>query len=197
MGNAIAGVQAMALGLKVSAATRFTVTALLVPPEVVTDTFTVPGVVKVVVPFPVGTTATIPVSDHADAAGVTLAEILPCVNVTFPGVERKPLPLISIGRLRGLAGVVELLTFCICGVGCEDVLELPPPPPQPAVMTAALSITIEPMDLKKSLCFISYTHPLQGWGFRARQISDHSACLSYAIPRGQRAWALTSLTMLI
>jgi len=103
--------QPIALGLKVGVGTRFTVTALLVPPEVVTVTLTVPGTVKLVVPFPAGTAATTPESDQTEVVGTTSAEMLPCVKVTFPGAAWKLLPLISIGRLTGLVGVVELLMF--------------------------------------------------------------------------------------
>src|SRR5579859_637508 len=85
LGSAMVVDQRIALGLKVIVATRFTVTALLVPPEVTTATLTVPGTVKFVVPFPAGTTATIPVDDQAEVAGTTSTEMLPCVKVTFPG----------------------------------------------------------------------------------------------------------------
>jgi hypothetical protein len=105
--------QPIALGLKLSVGTMFTLTALLVPADVVTVTLTVPGTVKLVVPFPVGTAATSPASDHAEVAGTTSTEMFPCVKVTFPGADWKRLPLISIGRLTGLVGVVELLIFWI------------------------------------------------------------------------------------
>lgn len=142
LGNAVVVDQPMALGLKLSVGTRFTLTALLVPPDVVAVTLTVPGTVKLVVPLPAGTVATIPVSDHDEAAGVTSTEMLPCLKVTFPGAAWKPLPLISIGRLTGLEGVVELLMFWICGMGGGGVVVPPPPPPQPETKAnAATSAT--------------------------------------------------------
>jgi hypothetical protein len=106
LGRAIVADQPIALGLNVSVATRFIVTELLVPPEVETVTLTVPGAVR-----DAGTVATIPESDHAEVAGVTSTDVLPCVNVTFPGADWKLLPLISMGRLNGEVGVVELLMF--------------------------------------------------------------------------------------
>jgi hypothetical protein len=65
--------------------TKFSITPLLVPPDVLTVTVTVPGTVKLVVPLPLGTTATMLVVDHPPAAGVTVAEMLPCVKITCPG----------------------------------------------------------------------------------------------------------------
>jgi hypothetical protein len=69
--------QLIPLGTKAKVPTRLIVTELLVPPEVPTVTFTVPGTVKVDEPFPVGTTATIPVSDHVEVVGTTSTEMLP------------------------------------------------------------------------------------------------------------------------
>src|SRR5207253_771647 len=85
VGSIVVVPQLIWLGLNVIVATRFTVTALLVPVEVTIVTLTVPGTVKFVTLFPAGTTAMIPVSDHAEVAGVTLTEMLPCVNTTLPG----------------------------------------------------------------------------------------------------------------
>src|SRR5215470_10126918 len=136
LGSAMVVAQPMALGLKVIVPTRFRVTALLVPPEVTTVTFTVPGAVSVV-----GTAATAPVSDQAEAAGTTSIEVLPCLKLTFPGAAWKPLPLISIGRLTGLVGVVELLIFWICGTGGGVLV---PPPPQAAIKAPAAIMTTVP-----------------------------------------------------
>jgi hypothetical protein len=80
---------------------------LLVPPDVTTVTVTVPGTVNRLE----GTTATMPVSDQPPVLGTTVAETLPCTNITFPGPLWKPVPLISMGRFTGLEGVVELLMF--------------------------------------------------------------------------------------
>jgi hypothetical protein len=67
---------------------------------------TAPGAVRVA-----GTTATTPVSDQAELAGVTSTDVLPWLKVTLPGAAWNPLPLISIGSPTGLVGVVELLMF--------------------------------------------------------------------------------------
>src|SRR5713101_9665349 len=107
-GSAIVVPHCIRLGLKLIVATRFSVIALLVPPEVTTVTLTMPGAVRVE-----GTSATAPVSDQADVAGTTSIEVLPCLKLIFPGVAWKPLPLISIGKPTGLVGVVELLIFWI------------------------------------------------------------------------------------
>src|SRR5713226_8708583 len=80
LGSAMVVAQPIALGLKVIVLTKFRVTALLVPPEVTTVTLTVPGAVRVA-----GTTATAPVSDQAEAAGVKSIDVLPCLKFTFPG----------------------------------------------------------------------------------------------------------------
>src|SRR5260370_30484247 len=84
-GRGVATPQFRLLGLNVLVCTKFSVTLLLVPPEVLTVTVTVPGTVKFVVPLPFGTTATMLVLDHPPAAGVTVAEMLPCVKITCPG----------------------------------------------------------------------------------------------------------------
>src|SRR5215472_2281111 len=133
LGRAMVVAQPIALGLKVIVPTRFRVTALLAPPEVTTVTLTVPGAVRVV-----GTTATAPVSDQAEAAGTTSTVVLPCVKATFPGAAWKPLPLISMGRPKGLVGVVELLIFWIAGIGGGGVL-LPVPQLERKLATAMIS----------------------------------------------------------
>jgi len=86
---------------------------------VTTVTSIVPGRVNELVPLPAGTVTTTPVSDHPEALGITVA-LIPlddCVNTTWPGELRKPLPLISIGSPTGLEGLVELLTFKMEGTG--------------------------------------------------------------------------------
>src|SRR5258708_37671554 len=85
LGSGVVVVQVTLLALKLLACTRFKVTPLLVPPDVLTVTVTVPGTVKLVGPLPLGTTATMLVFDHPPAAGVTVAEMLPCVKITCPG----------------------------------------------------------------------------------------------------------------
>jgi hypothetical protein len=108
------------------------VTALLVPPLVFTVTETVPGTVKLFVPFPAGTTTAMPLSVQPPAFGVTVA-VMPLDDwekITEPGELWKPLPLISMGRLTGLDGSVELLIFWIEGTGGGAVLlEFEPPQP--------------------------------------------------------------------
>src|SRR5260370_32873372 len=74
-GRGVARPQTRLLGLNALVCTKFSVTPLLVPPDVLTVTVTVPGTVKLVVPLPLGTTATMLVVDHPPAAGVTVAEI--------------------------------------------------------------------------------------------------------------------------
>jgi hypothetical protein len=140
LGKDVVVPQDIPLGMKVNAATRFRVTTLLVPPEVATVTLTEPGSVKLVVPFPRGTTATMPVSDHPAALGTTVATMLPWVKVTCPGALLKPLPLISIGSPTGPEAVVELLIFKIEGTvgGVEPVF---PPPQATRAAPAANSMT--------------------------------------------------------
>src|SRR6266851_1557335 len=135
LGSAMVAPQLIWLGLKVIVPTRFRVIALLVPPEVTTVTLTVPGAVSVE-----GTSATAPVSDQAEPAGTTSIEVLPCLKLTFPGAAWKPLPLISIGRPTGLAGVVELLIFWICGTG-GGVL-LPPLQLDKRIVAATISAAL-------------------------------------------------------
>jgi hypothetical protein len=163
--------QPIALGLKVSVPTRFTVTALLVPADVTTVTLTVPGTVKFVAAFPVGTIATSPVSDHAEVAGTTSTEMLPCVKVTFPGAVRKRLPLISIGRLTGLVGVVELLIFWICGRG-GSVVVLPPLPLQPVKKVTPATSTIKPVIIHFCCLIVSSS------SFQNRLVPVNSACIA-------------------
>jgi hypothetical protein len=60
---------------------------LLVPPVVFTATVTVPGIVKLLAPLPVGTVTAMPVFDQAPAFGVTVA-VIPLddwVKTTCPG----------------------------------------------------------------------------------------------------------------
>ncbi len=77
--------QTRLLGLNALVCTKFSATSLLVPPEVLTFTVTIPGTVKLLVPLPLGTTVTMLVVDHPPAATVPGAEMLPCVKITFPG----------------------------------------------------------------------------------------------------------------
>jgi hypothetical protein len=115
---------------------------LLVPFDVTTVTLTVPGTVKFVVPFPAGTAATAPVSDHAEALGTTVAAMLPCVKTTLPGAVRKAVPLISMGRFTGLEALDELLIFKIAGTGAGGALLLPPPPQPEKRIPATTRITV-------------------------------------------------------
>jgi hypothetical protein len=83
--------------------------------------------VKELVPLPTGTVTTIPVSDHPEAFGTTVAltPVDDWVNTTWPGEPRKPLPFISIGSPTGLEGLIELLTFKTEGTG--SLVEEPQP----------------------------------------------------------------------
>src|SRR5262249_25841218 len=132
VGRAVVVVQVTLLTLNSSFCTRATTIPLLVPPEVTTVTVTVPGTVNVVVD---GTTTTMPVSDHPEASGVTVATVLPWVKRTCPGALWKPVPFISMGRPTELEGVVELLIFKIEGTGA---VAPPPPPPQPTKKAATV-----------------------------------------------------------
>jgi hypothetical protein len=136
VGRAVVVVHVTLLTLNVSVCTRATTTPLLVPPEVTTVTVTVPDTVNEFVPSPDGTTTTMPVSDHPEAFGVTVATMLPWVKRTCPGELWKPLPFISMGRPTGLEGVVELLILEIEGTGV--VVAPPPPPPQPTKKAATV-----------------------------------------------------------
>src|SRR5258708_27700705 len=86
-GRGVATPQARLLGLNALVCTKFSVTPLLVPPDVLTVTVTVPGTVKLVGPLPLGTTATMLVFDHPPAAGVTVAAMFTCVKLTCSGVD--------------------------------------------------------------------------------------------------------------
>jgi hypothetical protein len=112
-------------------------------------TLTVPGSVKLVVPFPAGTRATMPVSDQPEALGTTVAVMLPCVNTTLPGAAWKPLPLISMGKFTGLVGVVELFIFMIEGTGGGVVLLAPPQ--AVATITPKIARTKKPNELKRAI----------------------------------------------
>src|SRR6516225_1774458 len=72
VGRGVVVVQVTLLGLKALVVTRFSDTPLLVPPDVLTVTVTVPGTVKAVPP-PLGTTTAMLVLDHPPAPGVTEA----------------------------------------------------------------------------------------------------------------------------
>src|SRR5579863_5946304 len=133
---------------------RFNATILLVPPLVTTVTFTVPGKVKLLVPLPAGTVTTRPVSDQPELLGTTEAVREPCVNTTFPGADWKPLPLISIGRLTGLEGVVELLIFRIEGTGGGGAE--PPPDPQPTSKTETVSAMMAQSPIAQRCCFLLF-----------------------------------------
>jgi hypothetical protein len=65
------------------------------------------------------------VFDHPPAAGVTVAEMLPCVKITWPGALWKLLPLIAMASPTGLVGVVELLMLEIEGEGGGGGVLLP------------------------------------------------------------------------
>src|SRR5260370_5390579 len=84
-GRGVARPQARFVGLNVLVCPKFSRTPLLVPPAVLTVTVTVPGIVKLVVPLPFGTTAAMLVVDQPPGAGVTVAQMIPCVKITCPG----------------------------------------------------------------------------------------------------------------
>ena len=138
--------QVTLLTSKVSVCTKSTLTALLVPPLVTTVTSIVPGRVNELVPLPAGTVTTTPVSDHPGGLGTTVA-LIPlddCVNTTWPGELRKPLPLISIGSPTGLEGLVELLTFKMEGTGSfEEPLQPKRNATAPMTASARAAVTHE------------------------------------------------------
>ncbi len=135
-------------------------TPLLVPPAVTTVTVTVPGTVNELVPFPVGTTTTMPLADQPEAFGMTVAVMLveAWVKTTLPGALRKPLPFISIGSPTGLEGSVELLIFKIEGTGSGGVLDPPPEPPEPPEQAtksaAAVTMMAAPTAMAHFLGFV-------------------------------------------